>query len=211
MQLKELRKKSGMLQRDIAKKIGIQPSTLSGWESGRSPLPLKEKKKLAQLFKVEPDEIETPHQLSENKQSKALDGIFDAIDMLGASLDDVLNDEDLGDLKDSFIETVRNIEIFTQNAERYGRKQTRELAFQTVISLEQAKLSFLQYQRIIMESLNHHFPEDLIENLYTDQLRDQILMESEKCIDSIYQANKSLYLLTKRETKGKGTEEETTP
>lgn len=57
MTLKELREKNNLLQKELAKKIGVKVTTLSMWETGNSKPKLVMLPKLAKVFNVSIDEI----------------------------------------------------------------------------------------------------------------------------------------------------------
>lgn len=48
--IKELREAKGLLQRELAKQLGIEQSTLSGWESGNRSPSAAMLEKLADIF-----------------------------------------------------------------------------------------------------------------------------------------------------------------
>ena len=55
--LRERRKKCGMTQEYVAKRLGVDQSAVSNWERGANALRLKHKKKLARLYKCTLDEL----------------------------------------------------------------------------------------------------------------------------------------------------------
>ena len=56
--LKQLRKALGLKQRDIAEKLGVDVSSVSGWESGR-PIPESRIKPLCKEYNVNREWLET--------------------------------------------------------------------------------------------------------------------------------------------------------
>lgn len=60
MDLKELRERKGFTQKQIADKLGVRPHTVSAWERGINALPEDQRNKIAEVFDVDPDEIEVP-------------------------------------------------------------------------------------------------------------------------------------------------------
>ena len=53
--IKELRKRAGLLQQELAKKLNISDSTLSGWENGKFEPDQKNLFALAEIFEVSID------------------------------------------------------------------------------------------------------------------------------------------------------------
>jgi transcriptional regulator with XRE-family HTH domain len=60
MDLQILRKAKDITQRQLANEIGVSQQALSNWESGKRPLPNEAREKIALVFNVRADEIETP-------------------------------------------------------------------------------------------------------------------------------------------------------
>lgn len=57
MKLKERRKKLGLSQDDVAKKIGVHNTTYGNWELGKTEPNLTDLVKLAEIFNVTTDEL----------------------------------------------------------------------------------------------------------------------------------------------------------
>lgn len=57
MSLRDVRKKSGLRQEDVAKKLDVDQSTVSFWESGRFKPSRKYRKKLAKLYGLTVEEL----------------------------------------------------------------------------------------------------------------------------------------------------------
>lgn len=57
MQLKEFRKKIGLSQDDIAKKLGVHNTTYGNWELGKTEPDIKNLIKLADYYNVTVDEL----------------------------------------------------------------------------------------------------------------------------------------------------------
>ena len=60
MSFKAAREKSGMTQRDLATTLGVDQSTVSLWEVGKTQPRAKLLPKLAQILKCTVDELLTP-------------------------------------------------------------------------------------------------------------------------------------------------------
>ena len=50
--LKELRKEDGMLGVELARRVGVDPATISRWENRKDAIPDEYKERLAAMFKV---------------------------------------------------------------------------------------------------------------------------------------------------------------
>lgn len=58
MELKKLRIRAGLKQKDVAKELGYSsPQFISNWERGISSPPVKTIKRLASLYKASPDKL----------------------------------------------------------------------------------------------------------------------------------------------------------
>lgn len=104
MNLKQLRKEHGYTQRQVADHVGVQPSALSAWETGRNALPDEARIKIAELFKINPDDIKESGntktqkniketiRLKKQDELKAYSAYFsiDQINELSASLGNLL-------------------------------------------------------------------------------------------------------------------------
>lgn len=64
MNLREYREKAGLRQVDVAKRLNVDQTTISKWESGDNRISRKYHKKLAKLYGVTVDEL-----LSEAEES----------------------------------------------------------------------------------------------------------------------------------------------
>lgn len=64
MNLREYREKAGLRQVDVAKKLNVDQTAISKWESGDNRISRKYHKKLAKLYGVTVDEL-----LSEAEES----------------------------------------------------------------------------------------------------------------------------------------------
>ena len=104
MDLKTLRKKHEMTQKDLADRIGVSDAAIGAWENGRNKIPEKQKKQLSEIFKINPDDIEEPGsttvpkniketiRLKKQDELKAYSAYFsiDRINELSASLGNLL-------------------------------------------------------------------------------------------------------------------------
>ena len=57
MNLREYREKAGLRQVDVAKKLNVDQTAISKWESGDNGISRKYQKKLAKLYGVTVDEL----------------------------------------------------------------------------------------------------------------------------------------------------------
>lgn len=57
MKLREYREKAGLRQVDVAKKLNVDQTAISKWESGDNRISRKYHKKLAKLYGVTVDEL----------------------------------------------------------------------------------------------------------------------------------------------------------
>ena len=55
--IRQLREEKGLTQLQLAVELGVTPSTIYTWESGRSELKVRQLRKLAELFGVSMDVI----------------------------------------------------------------------------------------------------------------------------------------------------------
>ncbi len=55
LQLKELRKQSGMTQQELASKLGVTQATLSGWETGKYEIDNESLRRCSKIFMVSMD------------------------------------------------------------------------------------------------------------------------------------------------------------
>jgi len=67
--IKELREEAGLTQFQLAVKVGVTPTTVSAWERGVYEPRASQLRKLAQLFGVAMDEIDTATPLLEGKDA----------------------------------------------------------------------------------------------------------------------------------------------
>lgn len=67
MTLREYREKAGLRQVDIAKKLNVDQTAVSRWESGENRISRKYHKKLAKLYGVTAEEL-----LSKNETKKSI-------------------------------------------------------------------------------------------------------------------------------------------
>lgn len=67
MTLKELRTRSGLTQAQVGKKVDVNQSAVSWWETGKWPPLRKYRKKLARLYGCTVDELEAA--LAESQKS----------------------------------------------------------------------------------------------------------------------------------------------
>lgn len=56
-QLKDLRKRHGLTQVELARKIGVGDQTVGAWERGRTAITLEDACKLADLYKISLDSL----------------------------------------------------------------------------------------------------------------------------------------------------------
>jgi len=55
--IRQLREEKGLTQLQLAVAVGVTPSTIYTWESGRSEPKVRQLRKIAELFGVSSDEI----------------------------------------------------------------------------------------------------------------------------------------------------------
>jgi DNA-binding XRE family transcriptional regulator len=56
--LRHLRECAGLPQSELADLVGVQPPTVSGWENGHHAPTMRAQRRLAELFKVTPAELD---------------------------------------------------------------------------------------------------------------------------------------------------------
>ncbi len=85
--LKELRKKLGLKQREVAERLGVNVSVVGDWESGRNPIPKTRIYQLCKEYNVRREWLETGDgemfardDSKENAQEEFIAGVFAKLD-----------------------------------------------------------------------------------------------------------------------------------
>lgn len=96
MNLKILRKEHEMTQKDLANRIGVSDATIGAWENGRNNISIKHKKQLAEIFRTNPDEIQSEtHKHINVDTTTTIKQTLNIIKQQFLSLHDTLNDVSL--------------------------------------------------------------------------------------------------------------------
>ena len=119
--MRNLRKKSQLLQSDLAEKLNLSTSTIGMWEQGRAKPDDESIIKMAQLFGVTTDylldnelSVELQEQQTENKElvNNVIDGLSDPLNkVLYSKIGELRNEKDkqiVLNIINSFIEEVDN-------------------------------------------------------------------------------------------------------
>ena len=172
MDLKELRNSKFISQKELAKKINVNPSTLSGWESGRSPVPDDKKAEIADILQVSPSTIETPYERIKSKinynellQNETINNDFKETLYLINKADEklfpdfqaykALSEHDLTiDFRDRFSNILQSIKRFTEDMIDYNNTQNELLRLRIETSRQMMIHAVLEFQSDYYEYLD---------------------------------------------------------
>ena len=133
MELRQLRIRHNMLQRDLGAILNVSPQTVSSWEKGRTNIPSDKKRQIAELFKINESEIE--NKSKEEPESVNIQAQLrrDHLDLI---MREHLSDEGMA-LTESIIGLMNGLQYFDSTAasdKSYNRFQVeRAVNYSTAI------------------------------------------------------------------------------
>ena len=158
MDLKELRISKKIRQTSLASRLGVKPSTLSGWEAGRSPIPNDKRLEIANILQVDPDLIETPYDIIKSEiqesESKEITSLYKEFKELLESVDGAdryFRDIDLPiDFKYWLENILKSIKRFTNDMIDY------DYAYADLIKLRIEVSRRIMIENILNYQLNYY-------------------------------------------------------